>query len=229
MLTVFVTNYWQLFVLRLLTGIALGGVRRCRGCRPQARGGPHRAAALPRAWSMHACRVGIAGAYAAAGFLIPLRPAVACAHSRATHAGALPVVFSLLGDLYDPSARAGVSSIVQLSTGVGLAFGQGVAGFVGPVAGWRWPFVIVAVPSVLGARRCVGGGSAEGWAETAALCACACARTAVCPPHSSRSARPASRHPRRSVLRDAVRVPRAGARRHRGGAAGAVCGAPGQL
>jgi MFS family permease len=46
-------------------------------------------------------------------------------------AGALPVVFSLLGDLYDPSRRAGVSSIVQLSTGIGLAAGQGIAGFVG--------------------------------------------------------------------------------------------------
>lgn len=87
MLTIFVTNYWQLFTLRLLTGIALGG--------------------------------------------------------------ALPIVFSLLGDLYDPSSRAGVSSIVQLSTGLGLAVGQGIAGFVGPALGWRWPFVIVSVPSCL--------------------------------------------------------------------------------
>lgn len=46
-------------------------------------------------------------------------------------AGALPIVFSLLGDLYDTSSRAGVSSIVQLSTGIGLAVGQGIAGFVG--------------------------------------------------------------------------------------------------
>ncbi|PSC76649.1 MFS family transporter: sugar [Micractinium conductrix] len=87
MLTIFVTNYWQLFTLRLLTGIALGG--------------------------------------------------------------ALPVVFSLLGDLYDPSLRAGVSSIVQLSTGVGLAVGQGIAGFAGPAIGWRWPFFIVSVPAMI--------------------------------------------------------------------------------
>ncbi|KAL4426059.1 hypothetical protein ABPG77_007855 [Micractinium sp. CCAP 211/92] len=87
MLTIFVTNYWQLFTLRLLTGIALGG--------------------------------------------------------------ALPIVFSLLGDLYDTSSRAGVSSIVQLSTGIGLAVGQGIAGFVGPALGWRWPFVIVSIPSCL--------------------------------------------------------------------------------
>jgi MFS family permease len=68
-LTIFVRAYWQLFVLRLLTGIALGG--------------------------------------------------------------ALPVVFSLLGDLYEPSQRAAVSGVVQLSTGMGLALGQGIAGFVG--------------------------------------------------------------------------------------------------
>ena len=30
MLTIFVTNYWQLFTLRLLTGIALGGAERWR-------------------------------------------------------------------------------------------------------------------------------------------------------------------------------------------------------
>ncbi|PRW58958.1 MFS family transporter: sugar [Chlorella sorokiniana] len=89
MLTIFVTNYWQLFTLRLLTGIALGG--------------------------------------------------------------ALPVVFSLLGDLYDTSRRAGVSSMVQLATGIGLAAGQGIAGFVGPAWGWRWPFVIVSVPAVAAA------------------------------------------------------------------------------
>ncbi|KAI7844379.1 hypothetical protein COHA_002177 [Chlorella ohadii] len=87
MLTIFVTNYWQLFTLRLLTGIALGG--------------------------------------------------------------ALPVVFSLLGDLYDTSRRAGVSSM--LATGIGLACGQGIAGFVGPAWGWRWPFVIVSVPAVAAA------------------------------------------------------------------------------
>ena len=49
------------------------------------------------------------------------------------------VVFSLLGDLFPPSRRAGVSSIVQLSTGVGLALGQGIAGFVGAHRAHCWP------------------------------------------------------------------------------------------
>jgi predicted MFS family arabinose efflux permease len=85
-LTYFVTSFWQLFVLRLLTGISLGGT--------------------------------------------------------------FPLVFSLLGDLYEPQHRAGISAVVQVATGVGLALGQGISGFVGSSVGWRWPFVIVAIPAI---------------------------------------------------------------------------------
>ena len=85
-LTYFVTNFWQLFVLRLLTGISLGGT--------------------------------------------------------------FPLVFSLLGDLYEPQHRAGISAVVQVATGIGLALGQGISGFVGSSIGWRWPFVIVAFPAI---------------------------------------------------------------------------------
>ena len=63
--------------------------------------------------------------------------------------GAFPLVFSLLSDIYGPKHRAVVSSFVQISTGVGLAAGQGVSGIVGPVLGWRWPFVLVAVPAIV--------------------------------------------------------------------------------
>ena len=113
MLTIFVTNYWQLFTLRILTGIAGGGgwVGGCRRCY-----------LLPASRLLGYCRQGWP----------PLsHSAVPSSFSRLLFAGALPVVFSLLGDLYDPSRRAGVSSIVQLSTGIGLAAGQGIAGFVG--------------------------------------------------------------------------------------------------
>ena len=85
-LTYFVTEFWQLFVLRLLTGISLGGT--------------------------------------------------------------LPLVFSRLGDLYEPKHRAGVSAVVQVATGIGLALGQGISGFLGSSIGWRWPFVVVAVPAI---------------------------------------------------------------------------------
>jgi predicted MFS family arabinose efflux permease len=64
-------------------------------------------------------------------------------------AGAFPIVFSLLSDIYGPKQRAIVSSVVQISTGVGLAAGQGVSGVIGPAFGWRLPFVLVAAPAIV--------------------------------------------------------------------------------
>ena len=86
-LTIFVTRYWQLFLLRLLTGISIGGC--------------------------------------------------------------LPLIFSLLSDMYEHEQRSLVSAVVQVAVGLGIAAGQGVAGYVGPWLGWRWPFVIVAIPAIL--------------------------------------------------------------------------------
>ena len=87
LLTIFVTKYWQLFILRLLTGISIGGC--------------------------------------------------------------LPLIFSLLSDMYVHEHRSLVSAIVQVALGAGIAAGQGISGYVGPIIGWRWPFVIVAVPAVV--------------------------------------------------------------------------------
>jgi hypothetical protein len=55
-------------------------------------------------------------------------------------------VFSLLSDMFDHSKRVGISALVQVATGVGLAAGQGIAGFVGTILMscciWEatWPF-----------------------------------------------------------------------------------------
>jgi MFS family permease len=87
LLTIFVTSYWQLFVLRLLTGISIGGC--------------------------------------------------------------LPLIFSLLSDMYEHEQRSLVSAVVQVAVGMGIAAGQGVAGYIGPWLGWRWPFVLVAIPAIL--------------------------------------------------------------------------------
>jgi MFS family permease len=38
--------------------------------------------------------------------------------------GSFPLVFSLLGDLYPSSARAGMSAAVQIATGLGIGGGQ---------------------------------------------------------------------------------------------------------
>ena len=45
--------------------------------------------------------------------------------------GTFPLVFSLVGDLFFTSQRAGVAAGIQLATGAGFAAGQGIAGFVG--------------------------------------------------------------------------------------------------
>lgn len=87
LMMLFVKNYWQLFALRALTGIALGG--------------------------------------------------------------ALPLVFSLLSDMYPPSERNRVSALVGAAMSLGTLLGQLMAGAVGPDYGWRLPFVIVSIPSCL--------------------------------------------------------------------------------
>ncbi|KAK9838287.1 hypothetical protein WJX81_002411 [Elliptochloris bilobata] len=84
--TFFVTRYWQLLLLRMLTSISIGG--------------------------------------------------------------ALPLVCSLAGDLFFVRQRPGVLACVQVATACGLVLGQAVAGFVGSAWGWRWPFVLVALPAL---------------------------------------------------------------------------------
>jgi MFS family permease len=63
--------------------------------------------------------------------------------------GALPLIYSVLGDLYAAEERHMVNAIVGIGTGVGISLGQGVAGFLGPTWGWRLPFVVISVPALL--------------------------------------------------------------------------------
>ena len=61
--------------------------------------------------------------------------------------GALPLLFSLLSDMFGEERRNLVSAIVGGGTGAGIALGQMIAGFVGPKYGWRAPFLIVSLPA----------------------------------------------------------------------------------
>jgi len=63
--------------------------------------------------------------------------------------GALPVIYSILGDLFKAEDRHVVSAVVSGGLGAGISVGQAVAGFVGPVYGWRLPFLIVSVPALV--------------------------------------------------------------------------------
>ncbi|MFH1852048.1 MAG: MFS transporter [Candidatus Neomarinimicrobiota bacterium] len=65
--------------------------------------------------------------------------------------GALPLTYSLVGDYFSHRNRAAAAGWLGLAQGMGIAVGQLTAGFVGPVAGWRLPFILVALPNfVLG-------------------------------------------------------------------------------
>jgi hypothetical protein len=62
--------------------------------------------------------------------------------------GALPLIYSVLGDLFSADERHSVNAIVGIGTGLGISIGQGVAGFLGPSYGWRLPFLVVSIPAL---------------------------------------------------------------------------------
>ena len=61
---------------------------------------------------------------------------------------AFPLVFSILGDIYDEKERPMASAILTTSFGLGSIVGPVLGGFVGQVSGWRLPFLLAAVPNV---------------------------------------------------------------------------------
>ena len=63
--------------------------------------------------------------------------------------GAIPLIYSLLGDLYSASERHRVNAVVGIGTGLGISLGQGIAGILGPWLGWRFPFLIISIPALI--------------------------------------------------------------------------------
>lgn len=57
------------------------------------------------------------------------------------------MIHSLLADLFKTDARVMASMVVVTCTGAGLGVGQTLAGTAG--LGWRTPFALIGVPSVL--------------------------------------------------------------------------------
>ncbi len=60
-----------------------------------------------------------------------------------------PIVFSLIGDMFDEVNRAKVAALMGAAISVGNILGMVVGGFVGPTFGWRLPFVLVSLPNVV--------------------------------------------------------------------------------
>jgi len=65
--------------------------------------------------------------------------------------GALPVVFSLVGDLMPPEKRGSCSSALTAAMGAGVVFGQMFVGALAPSIGWRAPMCLLAFPNLLAA------------------------------------------------------------------------------
>lgn len=63
--------------------------------------------------------------------------------------GSSPVCYKVLGELWGPSQRVRVSTLMGLSSSAGGAIGQITAGYIAPVYGWRTPFLVVAAPALL--------------------------------------------------------------------------------
>ncbi|MCR4425759.1 MAG: MFS transporter [Firmicutes bacterium] len=61
--------------------------------------------------------------------------------------GVLPLEFSLIGDYFTTKERPTANAWIGTAMGLGMAFGQLMAGLVGPTYGWRLPFIVAAVPN----------------------------------------------------------------------------------
>ena len=62
---------------------------------------------------------------------------------------AMPLAFSLIGDMAGPAQRTAISGRLGVAMSIGAACGQGLAGFAGPSLGWRAPFICVAAAMLL--------------------------------------------------------------------------------
>jgi len=63
--------------------------------------------------------------------------------------GAMPLIYSVLGDYYEPRERGWVSGAISMGCGIGISIGQGAAGVLGPRFGWRMPFLVVSIPAMI--------------------------------------------------------------------------------
>lgn len=60
-----------------------------------------------------------------------------------------PTVFSLIGDMFDEKHRAAAVTWMVSFMGFGQIIGQVMGGYVGPVSGWRLPFLLTALPGLV--------------------------------------------------------------------------------
>jgi predicted MFS family arabinose efflux permease len=60
-----------------------------------------------------------------------------------------PTIFSLIGDMYAEKERASAVTWMVTVIGLGQIIGQLLGGYLGPALGWRFPFIVSAVPGLV--------------------------------------------------------------------------------
>jgi len=60
-----------------------------------------------------------------------------------------PIIFSMLGDMYGEKRRATAVAWMTTVMGIGQILGQVVSGYLSPMIGWRPPFIVVSVPTLI--------------------------------------------------------------------------------
>ena len=80
--------------------------------------------------------------------------------------GAIPIIYSVLGDLYPSKKRASISAVITTGTGIGAGMGQVIAG---SLQSWRHPFIIVAIPGLICSILLLGIKDPERGASEAAV------------------------------------------------------------
>lgn len=63
--------------------------------------------------------------------------------------GIFPITFSLVGDYFRAEHRAFVNALIGAAWAIGQVFGQTMAGFLAGPLGWRFPFILAALPNFI--------------------------------------------------------------------------------
>lgn len=62
-----------------------------------------------------------------------------------TMGAAMPIMFSLLGDLFSNNSRSKASALASVVMGLGMLFGQVISGLMGQHYGWKSPFLLCSI------------------------------------------------------------------------------------
>ncbi|CAK9016203.1 unnamed protein product, partial [Durusdinium trenchii] len=63
--------------------------------------------------------------------------------------GSFPVLFAFSADVFPPSQRTLISGALNAAGNIGAALGGLMSGVIGPTYGWRLPFTIIAIPTLV--------------------------------------------------------------------------------